>query len=70
MVVFPGEHEMSGAIKEGLSSVKPLETLPSASPDQSESDVENYTEVQVFALLTKFEFKLFDKEPKLVCILV
>lgn len=70
MVVFPGEHEMSGAIKEGFSSAKPLETLPSASPDQSESDVENYTKVQVFALLTKFEFKLFDKEPKLVCILV
>lgn len=61
---------MSGAIKEGFSSPKRQETSPSASPDQSESDVENYTKVQVFALLTKFEFKLFDKEPKLVCILV
>ena len=58
---------MSGAIVEGFTSAESEVAAPPATPDQSETEVENYTKVQVFCSLTKFEFKLFDKEPKLVC---
>ena len=54
---------MRSAIKKGLTLKKTSE-----SPPQSPSaEAEVYTKVQVSSSLTKFELKLFDKEPELVC---
>ena len=63
MHTFPGESEMRSAIKKGLTSEKAPESPPQPPP----AEAEVCTKVQVLSSLTKFELKLFDKEPELVC---
>lgn len=64
MHTFPGESEMRSAIKKGLT----LEQTPESPPQSPSAEEEVCTKVQVSSSLTKFELKLFDKEPELVCI--